>query len=543
MEVRYVPVLDQASKLGDHAKLRELSEAFASQDIGALESVVFSFLLDPFVAVGRLVRDGGAGAAVKVDEVPWLAVLTSSIAKHFSIHDCLLGFVESYRQHVGCQSSSALSKFDGDLDRPGVAATHESPKAARLGNGGVDVLGERVLEELEHVEQSALPGPVRTDHDHQLWQVGEGDVLEQAVVLDVDLFDSHLVPSCSSTAGRPDGSAIRRQVVPMPCSAVRSWHSVPDLLWQLARVRERPSKVGTTTGVAQPQVVGLGTNLPTAPSPVRFRSPKMSTPMSHFHVPNVRWNYWTWSSSGPGFGRINRGVPHSTAALRSPATFRPARRTLDSPASGRAQPAGTRNPTTQGGGDLWASPSSAAPAASRPPAACCVRRWRCGHETGPAVSGKLYVGYPMIPTPDGTRRIDALLASETHGLVAFDLVQDDGIAGYQERQDDFANAIESKLRAQRNLVRRSNGQRRLVVPVHAASFAPSVSMPPDDEDYPVVAESTLGGFLDSLDGSVSEPDAFASALSLLESMSAVRRPHERQSAGHAPIPRREVARS
>ena len=147
----------------------------------------------------------------------------------------------------------------------------------------------------------------------------------------------------------------------------------------------------------------------------------------------------------------------------------------------------------------------------------------------PAVSGKLYVGYPMIPTPDGTRRIDALLASETHGLVAFDLVQDDGIAGYQERQDDFANAIESKLRAQRNLVRRSNGQRRLVVPVHAASFAPSVSMPPDDEDYPVVAESTLGGFLDSLDGSVSEPDAFASALSLLESMSAVRRPHEPKS--------------
>ncbi len=144
----------------------------------------------------------------------------------------------------------------------------------------------------------------------------------------------------------------------------------------------------------------------------------------------------------------------------------------------------------------------------------------------PAASGKLYVGYPMIPTPDGTRRIDALLASEAHGLVAFDLVQDDDGVGYRDRQDDFANAIESKLRAQRNLVRRSNGERKLVVPVHAVSFAPAVSKPPDDRDYPVVDESTLGGFLDSIEGAVSEPDAFASALSLLESMSAVRRPHD-----------------
>ena len=144
----------------------------------------------------------------------------------------------------------------------------------------------------------------------------------------------------------------------------------------------------------------------------------------------------------------------------------------------------------------------------------------------PAASGKLYVGYPVIPTPGGTRRIDALLASASHGLVAFDLILGDGIAGYQERQDDFANAIESKLRAQRNLVRRSNGQRKLVVPVHSVSFVPAVSKPPDDEDYPVVDESTLAGFLDDLDGSVSDPGTFASALSLLESMSAIRQPRE-----------------
>ena len=154
-----------------------------------------------------------------------------------------------------------------------------------------------------------------------------------------------------------------------------------------------------------------------------------------------------------------------------------------------------------------------------------VDQWANVGDDHSAESGKLYIGHPVIATPDGPRRIDALLASETHGLVAFDLVEHDDIAGHQERQDDFANAIEAKLRTQRNLVRRENGQRKLVVPVHSVSFAPAVANPPDAADYPVLNTSTLAAFLDNLDGSVFEPDAFALALSLLESMSAIRRPH------------------
>ena len=43
--------------------------------------------------------------------------------------------------------------------------------------------------------------------------------------------------------------------------------------------------------------------------------------MSGFPVPNVRWNYWAWRGSGPGFGRINRGRPFLITALRFQRTF------------------------------------------------------------------------------------------------------------------------------------------------------------------------------------------------------------------------------
>src|SRR5690242_10786400 len=37
------------------------------------------------------------------------------------------------------------------------------------------------------------------------------------------------------------------------------------------------------------------------------------------------------------------------------------------------------------------------------------------------VSGTLYLGYPVLSTADGKVFVDALLVSDTHGLVAFDL--------------------------------------------------------------------------------------------------------------------------
>ena len=55
----------------------------------------------------------------------------------------------------------------------------------------------------------------------------------------------------------------------------------------------------------------------------------------------------------------------------------------------------------------------------------------------PDLGGDLYVGYPVLGTPDGAFPFDALLLSPEHGLIAFDIVEGREIGGYKERQDDL----------------------------------------------------------------------------------------------------------
>ncbi len=43
-----------------------------------------------------------------------------------------------------------------------------------------------------------------------------------------------------------------------------------------------------------------------------------------------------------------------------------------------------------------------------------------------ASDGYLYLGYPIIGSPTGPMKLDALLLSPTCGLIAFDLVEGNG---------------------------------------------------------------------------------------------------------------------
>ncbi len=143
------------------------------------------------------------------------------------------------------------------------------------------------------------------------------------------------------------------------------------------------------------------------------------------------------------------------------------------------------------------------------------------------LSGKLFIGFPVIGTYEGPRRIDAFWASEDAGFVAFDLVEGTDYSGYQRRQDDFANAVESKLRSRSDLIRRSHKRRDLVVPVHTATFAPGVSHLPSDAgpDYPIANRQNLANVLAAFGWPADDAghSAFDTALSTLENISTIRR--------------------
>ena len=95
------------------------------------------------------------------------------------------------------------------------------------------------------------------------------------------------------------------------------------------------------------------------------------------------------------------------------------------------------------------------------------------------LEGELFIGYPLIATPEGKYSIDATLISPSKGIILFDLVEGTNINGYQDRQDDLANKIQSKLMLHRELIK----QRSLVVPIYFISFTPGINRLENDDDY------------------------------------------------------------
>jgi superfamily I DNA and RNA helicase len=132
----------------------------------------------------------------------------------------------------------------------------------------------------------------------------------------------------------------------------------------------------------------------------------------------------------------------------------------------------------------------------------------------------LFIGYPIISTPEGPHRIDALLVSPNRGLVVFDLVEGTELGNYQERQDDSANKLEARLKTHRRLMRRRN----LKIPIHTLSFAPGIQITANPEDeYCVADRHALVPALQRLEWDNPDLPVYRAALSAVESISALRK--------------------
>jgi hypothetical protein len=89
----------------------------------------------------------------------------------------------------------------------------------------------------------------------------------------------------------------------------------------------------------------------------------------------------------------------------------------------------------------------------------------------PELRGTLYVGYPILGTPDGAFPVDAILLSPDVGLVAFDVVEGKEIGDYQTRQDNLYSKLQAKLLQYPALVRK----RKLLTNIQPITFAPAVT--------------------------------------------------------------------
>lgn len=106
--------------------------------------------------------------------------------------------------------------------------------------------------------------------------------------------------------------------------------------------------------------------------------------------------------------------------------------------------------------------------------------------------GFLYLGYPIIGSPTGPMRLDALLLSPTFGLVAFDLVEGTNTVGFEARQDDIASMLEVRLKPYAGLKR----GRELVFDINVVTYAPAKTIIPQAEPpYFVSNRDNLGSVI------------------------------------------------
>lgn len=135
--------------------------------------------------------------------------------------------------------------------------------------------------------------------------------------------------------------------------------------------------------------------------------------------------------------------------------------------------------------------------------------------------GQLFIGYPIIGTPEGRHPIDALLVTPDKGIIVFDLIEGIDAGDYGSRQDDSANKLEARLKTHRELMKGRN----LRIGIHTISFAPGISNPSSQsqDDYPLANSSSLLQILRTFIWRESDKEVYKKTLSAIESISTIRK--------------------
>lgn len=133
------------------------------------------------------------------------------------------------------------------------------------------------------------------------------------------------------------------------------------------------------------------------------------------------------------------------------------------------------------------------------------------------IEGTLYIGYPIIGTPEGSFPIDALLVSPTKGLVLFSVVEGRTLPDYAELQDEGFNKMQAKLLQYQTLIRK----RKLLVDIHTVTFAPAVTQLNNDSEHLLCKGEDLISAINELPDFDSE--VYPTLVSVIQAISTLRR--------------------
>lgn len=139
------------------------------------------------------------------------------------------------------------------------------------------------------------------------------------------------------------------------------------------------------------------------------------------------------------------------------------------------------------------------------------------------LEGTLYIGYPIIGTPEGPYPFDALLLSPDKGVIVFSIIEGKELGPYVEQLDECYTKLQSKLLQHTGL---SKG-RRLNIPITTIAFAPAFSGPaPENEDAPLTNEKTLIDAINRV--SWSDNSLYADLTAALQAITTIRKNRKRK---------------
>ncbi|WP_297842539.1 ATP-binding domain-containing protein [Pseudomonas sp.] len=133
--------------------------------------------------------------------------------------------------------------------------------------------------------------------------------------------------------------------------------------------------------------------------------------------------------------------------------------------------------------------------------------------------GVLYVGYPVLAGAEGVSSVDALWVSPQHGVVIFHLIEGADATGFEVVQDDYANKLETRLRAHNDLMQ---GRKLLAEPV-VVTFAPLAGSRTGapNSDYRIASDdASIRAIIHEI--TWSRPDLYERAHSVIQSISSIR---------------------
>lgn len=135
--------------------------------------------------------------------------------------------------------------------------------------------------------------------------------------------------------------------------------------------------------------------------------------------------------------------------------------------------------------------------------------------------GNLFLGYPILPSMENKKSVDALYISKKYGLIAFIFYNETVSANFEDEQDEIYDLLLSKVAKEKTLIKRG----KLKINLDVVTLAPNFN---GNTDKVICNETDFNKFFESYNGDNSE--YYQNAMRCIQSIGSMKKVLAREKA-------------